>query len=162
MQTASGNLISTYSAFSSTSLSGVSLITINSQGDVHVKKLKNATLIKMYQKRTIRSVFNSSSQRIVIGSAGVSVSQVRLSNSSQQSVQKILRRRYQQNTGAAANGGNPAIIGGNAVVAGGNFKISGNYGSSLKLRQTGAGRDTKPEDVDESYGGEILTYFKIP
>ena len=155
VQTASGSLISTYSAFSSSSLSGVSLITINSQGDVHVKKLKNATLIRMYQKRTIRSVFNSSSQRIVIGNAGVSVTQVRLSNSSQQSVQTILQRRQQQDSGAAATGGNAVAIGVNAVVVGGRLKNTGNYGSSLKLRQTGGRPNETREDVDESYGGKL-------
>ena len=175
VQTASGNLISTYSAFSGSSLSGVSLITINKQGDVHVKKIKNATLIRMYQKQTIRSIFNSSSQKIVIGSAGVSVTQLRISNGSLQSVQQILQRRRQQNAGAAATGGsaaatggsaaatggsaaaiggNAAIIGANAVLVGGKLKNAGGYGSGLTLRQTGGAQNTNTEDVDESYGGK--------
>ena len=146
VQTASGNLISTYSAFSGSSLSGVSLITINKQGDVHVKKIKNATLIRMYQKQTIRSIFNSSAQKVVIGSAGISVTQLRPSNSSLQSVQQILQRRHQQNAGAAATGGK-------AVVAGENLGISSGYGSGFTLRQTG-GKNTKQVGVDESFGGE--------
>lgn len=152
VQTASGSLISTYSSFSG-SLSGVSLITINSKGDVSVKKLKNATLIRMYQKHTIRSVYNSSSQKIVIGSAGVSVSQIRLSNSSRQSVQQILQRRNQQNANGAASGASAATIGGNAVVVGGKLSSVGNYGSRLELKQTAGQKNTTKEDVDESYGG---------
>lgn len=154
IQTANGSLISTYSAFSSSSLSGVSLITINSQGDVHVKKIKNATLVKMYQKHTIRSVYNPSAQRIVIGSAGVSLTQVRASNNSLQSVQQIIQRRHQQNAGAADTGGKPSVLGGNAIVAGGNLKITGSYGSSLKLRQTEGRQDATREGVDESYAGK--------
>ena len=154
IQTVSGSLISTYSAFSGSSLSGVSLITINSQGDVHVKKIKNATLIRMYQKHTIRSIFNSSSQRTVIGSAGVSVTQIRASNNSLQSVQQIIQRRHQQNTGAAATGGKAALTSGNAAVASGKLNSVGNYGSRFMLRQTGGGQMESKEGVDESYGGE--------
>ena len=154
VQTANGSLISTYSAFSGSSLSGVSLITINSQGNVHVKKIKNATLVKMYQKHTIRPIFNPSAQKIVIGSTGVSVTQVRVSNKSHQSVQQIIQRRHQQNVGAAATGGKPPVLGGNAAVAGGNLKIAGSYGSSLKLRQTEGRQDATREGVDESYAGK--------
>ena len=155
IQTASGSLISTYSAFSDSSLSGVSLITINSKGDVHVKKIKNATLVKMYRKHTIRPIFNPSAQRIVIGRAGVSVTQLRLRNNSRQSVQQIIQRRHQHNTGRAATGGKSPNIGGNAVVAGGNLKIAESYGSSLKLRQHGGRQDATQEDIDESYGGKL-------
>ena len=154
VQTASGSLISTYSSFSG-SLSGVSLITINSKGDVSVKKLKNATLIRMYQKHAIRSIYNSSAQKVVIGSAGVSVSQIRLSNSSHQSVQQILQRRSQRNANGAAGGANAAAIGTNAEVVGGKLSSVGDYGSKLKLRQTTAGgKNYTKEDVDESYGGK--------
>ena len=160
VQTASGSLISTYSSFSGSSLSGVSLITINDKGDVRVKKLKNATLIRMYQKHTIRSIHNASSQRVVIGSAGVSVTQVRVGNNSLQSVQQILQRRHQQDVGAgvsgaasAANGGKVALTSGNAQVSGSKIKGVGNYGSVLALKQTGSGQTATREDVDESYGG---------
>ena len=152
IQTANGSLISTYSAFSGSSLSGVSLITINSQGNVHVKKIKNATLIRMYQKHTIRSVYNSSAQRIVIGSAGVSVTQVRASNNSLQSVQQIIQRRHQQNAGAAATGGNAAVVGGK-------LKGVGNYGSGFTLKQTGGGQMESKEGIDESFEGESNSWF---
>ena len=144
VQTASGSLISTYSAFSGSSLTGVNLITIDKQGNVHVKKIKNATLIRMYQKHTIRSIFNESSHKIVIGSAGVSITQVQLSNNSLQSVQQIIQRRHQQNAGASVNGGNAALVGGRLV---------GGYGSSLQLRKSGGGNFANKEGIDESYGG---------
>lgn len=156
VQTAGGSLISTYSSFSG-SLSGVSLITISNNGGVTVKRLKNATLIRMYQKHSIRSVYNSSAQKIVLGSAGVSVSDIRLSNSSAQSVHQILQRRSQQSSGGAnagASGANAAASGGNAVVVGGKLSSVGNYGSKLQLRQSKGGTKTK-EDVDESYGGNF-------
>lgn len=170
VQTACGSLISTYSAFSSSSLSGVSLITINKKGDVNVKKLKNATLIKMYQKQTIRSIHNASAQRIVIGGAGVSVTQVRVGNRSIQSVQQIIQRRHQLNQGAggssvggaaAANGGKTAAASVNAAVVGGKIKGVGNYGSVLALRQTGGSQVAVLEGVDESYDGK-LRVSKIP
>ena len=160
VQTASGSLISTYSSFSG-SLSGVSLITINNKGDVSVKKLKNATLIRMYQKHAIRSVYNSSSQKIVIGSAGVSVSQIRVSNSSRQSVQQVLQRRNQQNANGAAGSASAAGIGGNAMVVGGKISSVGNYGSRLELKQTNAGqKNSTKEDVDESYGGKSFPLLR--
>ena len=146
VQTASGSLISTYSAFSGSSLTGVNLITIDKQGNVHVKKIKNATLIRMYQKHTIRSIFNESSHKIAIGSAGVSITQVQLSNNSLQSVQQIIQRRHQQNAGASVNGGNAAFVGGRLNIAGG-------YGSSFQLRKSGGGNVANKEGVDESYGG---------
>ena len=154
IQTATGSLISTYSAFSGSSLSGVSLITINSQGEVHVKTIKNATLIKMYQKHTLRSVFNSSSQRVVIGSAGVSVTDVRASNNSLQSVQQILQRRHQQNAGATSSGENVGFSAGTAAVVGGKLKGVGSYGLGFALRQAGGGQTKTHEGVDESYGGK--------
>lgn len=161
VQTANGSLISTYSSFAG-SLSGVSLITINSKGDVSVKKLKNATLIRMYLKHTIRSIYNSSSQKTVIGSAGVSVSELRLSNSSRQSVQQVLQRRSQQNAKGAAGAGNAAAVGVNAVVDGGKISSVGNYGSKFELRKTTAGeKNQTKEDVDESYGGEKCPFFTL-
>ena len=156
VQTANGSLISTFSSFGG-SLSGVSLITINSKGDVSVKKLKNATLIRQYLKHTIRSVYNSSSQKTVIGSAGVSVTELRLGNSSSQSVQQVLQRRSQQN----ANAGNAAAIGTNAVVSGGKISSTGSYGSQIELRKTTPGeKNQTKEGVDESYAGE--KYFSFP
>lgn len=163
VQTASGSLISTYSSFSG-SLSGVSLITINSKGDVTVKKIKNATLVRMYQKQVIRSVYNSSAQKVVLGSAGVSVSQVRLGNNNLQSVQEVLQRRNQQNAKETAGGGkNAAASGGNAMVVDGKLSSVGSYGSKLALQQKTGG---EKEGVDESYGGKIhesfcFMHFKI-
>lgn len=159
VQTANGSLISTFSSFVG-SLSGVSLITINNKGDVSVTKLKNATLIRQYLKHTIRSVYNSSSQKIVIGSAGVSVNEVRLSNSSHQSVQQVLQRRNQQNAKGAAGAGNAAAIGTNAVVSGGKISSVGNYGSKIELKQTTAGEKNQTEEgVDESYAGEMYSFL---
>ena len=154
VQTATGSLISTYSAFSGSSLSGVSLITIDSQGEIHVKTIKNATLIRMYQKQTIRPIFNSSSQRVVIGNAGVSVKDVRVSNNSLQSVQQIVRRRYQQNADGIGTGNKLAAIGGNVVVASGNPEVVGNYGSTLTLSQNQGVQNVAKERVGESYGGK--------
>lgn len=159
VQTANGSLISTFSSFVG-SLSGVSLITINNKGDVSVTKLKNATLIRQYLKHTIRSVYNSSSQKIVIGSAGVSVTEVRLSNTSHQSVQQVLQRRNQQNAKGAAGAGNAAAIGTNAVVSGGKISSVGNYGSKIELKQTTAGEKNQTEEgVDESYAGEMYSFL---
>lgn len=159
VQTANGSLISTFSSFVG-SLSGVSLITINNKGDVSVTKLKNATLIRQYLKHTIRSVYNSSSQKIVIGSAGVSVNEVRLSNSSHQSVQQVLQRRNQQNAKGAAGAGNAAAIGTNAVVSGGKISSVGNYGSKIELKQTTAREKNQTEEgVDESYAGEMYSFL---
>lgn len=153
VQTANGTLISTFSSFGG-SLSGVSLITINSKGDVSVKKLKNATLIRQYLKHTIRSVYNSSSQKTVIGSAGVSVTALRFGNSSRQSVQQVLQRRNQQN----AKAGNAAAIGTNAVVSGGKISSTGSYGSQIELRKTTPGENQTEEGVDESYAGEKYSF----
>lgn len=159
VQTANGSLISTFSSFVG-SLSGVSLITINNKGDVSVTKLKNATLIRQYLKHTIRSVYNSSSQKIVIGSAGVSVNEVRLSNSSHQSVQQVLQRRNQQNAKGAAGARNVAAIGTNAVVSGGKISSVGNYGSKIELKQTTAREKNQTEEgVDESYAGEMYSFL---
>ena len=159
VQTANGSLISTFSSFVG-SLSGVSLITINNKGDVSVTKLKNATLIRQYLKHTIRSVYNSSSQKIVIGSAGVSVTEVRLSNSSHQSVQQVLQRRNQQNAKGAAGARNVAAIGTNAVVSGGKISSVGNYGSKIELKQTTAREKNQTEEgVDESYAGEMYSFL---
>ena len=161
VQTANGSLISTFSSFTS-SLSGVSLITINSKGEVSVKKLKNATLIRQYLKHTIRSIYNSSSQKTVIGSAGVSVKELRLSNSSRQSVQQVLQRRHQQYAKATAGAGNAAAIGVNAVVSGGKISSAGNYGSKIELRKTTAGETNQTDEgVDESYAGEKYSFFTL-
>lgn len=155
VQTASGSLISTYSAFSDSSFSGVNLITINNKGSVHVRKIKNATLIKMYQKHTIRSLFNASSNEIVIGSAGVIVTHVH----SLQSVQQVILRRHRVYSGANDNeestrtiSGSAVTSGGNAIVAGGNLKIAGGYGLTIPFRESGGNRKTQ-ETVDESYKG---------
>ena len=159
VQTADGSLISTFTSFSG-SLAGVSLITINSKGDVSVKTLKNATLIRQYLKHTIRSIYNSSSQETVIGSAGVSVTELRLGNSSRQSVQQVLQRRNQQNAKGAAGAGNAAAIGTNAVVSGGKITSVGNYGSKIELRNTAAGDKNQTEEgVDESYAGEKYSFL---
>ena len=159
VQTANGTLISTYSSFAG-SLSGVSLITINTKGQVSVKTLKNATLIRQYLKHSIRSIYNSSSQKTVIGSAGVSVTELRPSNSSRQSVQRVLQRRSQQYAKGAAGTGNAAAIGANAVVSGGKISSVGNYGSKLELKKTAAGeKNQTDEGVDESYAGEKYSFF---
>lgn len=159
VQTASGSLISTYSAFSDSSFSGVNLITITNKGSVHVQKIKNATLIKMYQKHIIRSLFNASSNKIVIGSAGVSVTQVQLSNNSLQGVQQVILRRHQLYSGANDNeestrtiSGSAVASGGNAIVAGGDLKVVGGYGLSIPFRES-VGNRTTQETVDESYEG---------
>ena len=159
VETASGSLISTYSAFSDSSFSGVNLITINNKGSVHVQKIKNAALIKMYQKHTIRSLFNASSNKIVIGSAGVSVTQVQFSSNSLQGVQQVILRRYQVYSGANDNeestrtiSGSAVASGGNAIVAGGDLKIVGGYGLGIPFRESGGNRTTQ-ETVDESYEG---------
>ena len=161
VQTANGTLISTFSSFVG-SLSGVSLITIDSKGDVSVKQLKNATLIRQYLKHTIRSVYNSSSQRTVIGSAGVSVTDLRLSNGSRQSVQQVLQRRNQQNAKGAAGAGNAAAIGTNAVVSGGKISFVGSYGSKMEFKKTTAGDNKQTEEgVDESYAGEKYSFYTL-
>lgn len=148
VQTADGGLISTFTSFSG-SLYGVSLITIGKKGGVTVKILKNATLIRMYQKHRIRSVYNSSAGKVVLGNAGVSVSEIRVSNSSAQSVHRILQRRNQQSSGDPRAKAGP---GANAVVTGGKLSSVADYGSRLKLRQSTEGKRNR-SDVDESYAG---------
>ena len=133
VETADGQLVSTYSAFSDPSMSGVSLVTITEAGDVRVKKITNATLVRMYQKRTVRAIYNASSQRVVIGSMGVSVSEARFSDNNPLTLQQVTQQ------------------GSHTLATHSNLKTMGTYGSGVSSQY---GRQTKDSDIDESYEGK--------